>query len=299
MGSFDLILLLKTAPGLSLALLLAAMGGLTSERSGIINIALEGKMLISCCVTALMSVVTALMSVAFGPWIGLLGGIGAAVVLAMLHAVLTQMYRVDHIVSGMAINIIAFGASNFLDKKFTDINRTGEIPQLPFEFYYVAAFALPLVLWLYLRRTKGGLRLWAVGNDPDKARQMGVDPVKVRYLALLATGVFCGLAGAWLVTNAGRFVDGMTAGRGFIALAGRGFIALAALILGGWRPIPAALACIAFGLLDSIQLQLQGSKLLGAGIPSQFWNSLPYLATLIALAGLLGRNRAPAGLGKP
>ncbi|HRF58957.1 MAG TPA: ABC transporter permease [Fimbriimonadaceae bacterium] len=284
MGSFDLILLLKTAPGLSLALLLAAMGGLTSERSGIINIALEGKMLISCCVTALMSV-------AFGPWIGLLGGIGAAVVLAMLHAVLTQMYRVDHIVSGMAINIIAFGASNFLDKKFTDINRTGEIPQLPFEFYYVAAFALPLVLWLYLRRTKGGLRLWAVGNDPDKARQMGVDPVKVRYLALLATGVFCGLAGAWLVTNAGRFVDGMTAGRGFIALA--------ALILGGWRPIPAALACIAFGLLDSIQLQLQGSKLLGAGIPSQFWNSLPYLATLIALAGLLGRNRAPAGLGKP
>lgn len=284
MGSFDLVLLLKTAPGLSLALLLAAMGGLTSERSGVINIALEGKMLISCCVTALLSV-------AFGPWVGLLGGIGAAVVLAMLHAVLTQMFQVDHIVSGMAINIIAFGASNFLDKRFTDMNRTGEIPQLPFEFYYLAAFALPLLLWLYLRRTKGGLRLWAVGNDPDKSRQMGVDPVRVRYLALLATGVFCGLAGAWLVTNAGRFVDGMTAGRGFIALA--------ALILGGWRPIPAAFACIAFGLLDSTQLQLQGSQLLGAGIPSQFWNSLPYLATLIALAGLLGRNRAPAGLGKP
>ena len=210
--------------------------------------------------------------------------------MAFFHCLLTQMYKIDHIISGMAINLLAFGGTNFIDKRFTDLNRQGEIPQLPMWLYDVLAFGLPLLLWLYLKRTRGGLRLLAVGNDPDKARQMGVDPIKVRYLALAATGVFCGLAGAMIVTNAGRFTDGMTAGRGFVALA--------ALILGGWRPIPTLVACLGFGVMYTLQIKLQGSTILGANLPSQFWNALPYLATIIAMAGFLGKTRTPAGLGK-
>ena len=276
----DLILVLISLAG---PLLLAAMGGLTSERSGIMNIALEGFMLTACCVIAVVSV-------PFGPVAGLIAGLAAAVAMALLHCLLTQMYKIDHIISGMAINLLAFGGTNFIDKRFTDLNRQGEIPQLPMWLFDVLAFGLPLLLWLYLKRTRGGLRLLAVGNDPDKARQMGVDPIKVRYLALAATGVFCGLAGAMIVTNAGRFTDGMTAGRGFVALA--------ALILGGWRPLPTLIACLGFGVMYTLQIKLQGSTIMGASLPSQFWNALPYLATIIAMAGFLGKTRTPAGLGK-
>jgi simple sugar transport system permease protein len=277
----ELIFILATLTG---PLLLAAMGGLTSERSGIMNIALEGFMLTSACVVAIVSVATG------NPVVGVLAGLVAAIVMALLHALLTQAYRMDHIISGMAINLIALGGTNFLDKRFTDLSRQGEIPQVPMAVFDLLAMGLPLVLWLYLKRTRGGLRLLAVGNDPDKARQMGVDPIVVRYTALAATGLFCGLAGAMIVTNAGRFTDGMTAGRGFIALA--------ALILGGWKPIPTALACLGFGVLYTVQLQLQGTELFGANLPSQFWNALPYLVTVIAMAGFMGKNRAPAGLGK-
>lgn len=277
----ELIFILATLTG---PLLLAAMGGLTSERSGIMNIALEGFMLTSACVVAIVSVATG------NPVVGVLAGLVAAIVMALLHALLTQAYRMDHIISGMAINLIALGGTNFLDKRFTDLARQGEIPQVPMAVFDLLAMGLPLVLWLYLKRTRGGLRLLAVGNDPDKARQMGVDPIVVRYAALAATGLFCGLAGAMIVTNAGRFTDGMTAGRGFIALA--------ALILGGWKPIPTALACLGFGVLYTVQLQLQGTELFGANLPSQFWNALPYLVTVIAMAGFMGKNRAPAGLGK-
>ncbi|HRI43245.1 MAG TPA: ABC transporter permease [Fimbriimonadaceae bacterium] len=277
----ELIFILSTLTG---PLLLAAMGGLTSERSGIMNIALEGFMLTSACVVAVVSVATG------NPVVGVLAGLAAAIVMALLHALLTQAYRIDHIISGMAINLVALGGTNFLDKRFTDLSRQGEIPQIPMLVFDVLAFGLPVLLWLYLKRTRGGLRLLAVGNDPDKARQMGVDPIRVRYAALAATGLLCGLSGAMIVTNAGRFTDGMTAGRGFIALA--------ALILGGWKPIPTAVACLGFGALYTLQLQLQGSQLFGANLPSQFWNALPYLVTVIAMAGFLGKSRAPAGLGK-
>jgi general nucleoside transport system permease protein len=202
---------------------------------------------------------------------------------------MTQTYRIDHIISGMAINAIAFGASNFLDRKFLSA-ASGAVPVLPVSLYYAAAFALPVALGLYLAKTRGGLRLLAVGQDPDKSRQMGLSPIGVRFGGLLATGVFCGLAGALVVSQATRFVDNMTSGRGFIALA--------ALILGAWRPIPAALACFAFGAFQALQIQLQGTELMGARIPPEVWQSLPYAVTVVALAGLLGRSRAPSGLGK-
>ncbi|MCA1997450.1 MAG: ABC transporter permease [Armatimonadetes bacterium] len=265
-------------------LILAAMGGYVSERGGIVNIALEGKMLAACAATSLVGFATG--SVVWS----LAAGIASATVLAWSHWLLTQKFRVDAVVSGMALNALAFGATNFFDKRFTDPTHIGDMPRLPLGVYQALAFALPLLLAYGVRRTRAGVRLMASGSDPDKARQMGVEPVAVRFWAQTVTGALCGLAGAMIVTNAGRFVDNMTAGRGFIALA--------ALILGGWRPVQVGLACLFFGFAEALQLVLQGTDLMGARIPSEAWSSLPYLATIVALAGFAGKSRAPAGLGK-
>lgn len=280
----DLRLLLEGTVILGTPLILAAIGGYFSERSGVINIALEGKMLIATITVWLVTIATG------QPVVGVAAGIGASVLFSMFHWLLTQRYSLDPIVSGMAINAIAFGAANFLDKRFTDPDQAG-FPKLPLMAFWVFALVLPFLVWLYVRHTRGGLRLLAVGSDPDKARQMGVFPQRTRLMALVATGALCGLAGALIVSNAGSYVDNMTAGRGFIALA--------ALILGGWRPLPTLVACIAFGFFYQLQIQLQGTQVLGISAPRELWLCLPYIATLVALAGLLGRNRTPAGLGKP
>lgn len=269
---------------LSAPLAFAAMGGLASERSGVINIGLEGKMLIATVVVALVSFATK------SPVMGLLAGMAASVALSLVHWLLTQKYAIDHVVSGMAINAIAFGAANFLDKKFKVADQV-EFPRLPLPVYWVFGLLLPVAIWFYLRQTRGGLRLLAVGNDPDKARQMGVSPSAIRFLALVGTGIFCGLAGALIVTNSGSYNDGMTAGRGFIALA--------ALIVGGWRPLPTLIACLFFAMLTQLKIQLQNVPIAGVQVPDWIWHSLPYAATIIVLAGFLGRDRTPAGLGKP
>ncbi len=266
-------------------LVLATMGGYCSERGGVINIGLEGKMLIAAAVTALVGAGTE------NAYFGLCAGIGSAVLLSWFHWLLTQTYQIDHIVSGMAINAIAIGSSNFLDKQFTDPDRAHGIPTLPLNAYYVAALLAPLALAWFTHRTRGGLRLLAVGSDPSKSRQMGVKPLLVRFYGLTVTGVLCGLSGALIFSNSKWFTDGMTAGRGFIALA--------ALILGGWRPIPAAIACLVFGFFDSMQIIFQGTRIGGVVVPSEFWSSLPYVITVVALAGFLGKSRVPSGLGKP
>lgn len=265
-------------------LILAAMGGLASERSGVINIGLEGKMLMAALMVWLVSAAT------HNAYFGLAAGIGASVLLSLLHWLLTQRYGIDHIVSGMAINAIAYGGSNFLFVKFNSVDQGG-FPRLPLAIYWGLGLVLPFVIWAYLRQTRGGLRLLAVGNDPDKARQMGVFPEKIRLVALMGTGCFCGFAGGLIVSNAGAFNDGMTAGRGFIALA--------ALIVGGWRPLPALAACLFFGMLQQLQIQFQNVPIFGVEVPGWVWLSLPYAATIIVLAGFLGMNRTPSGLGKP
>jgi ABC-type uncharacterized transport system permease subunit len=269
---------------LSAPLVLAALGGLLSERSGVINIALEGVMLTAACVTAVVGVTTG-SAVA-----GLGAGVGAAVVVSLLHAVLTQVYRIDHIVSGMALNVLAIGGTNFLAESMGDVSSE-KVPVFPNPLYWTVALLATVAIALYIAKTRGGLRLLAVGNDPDKSRQMGVDPVKVRYLALAGTGVLAGLGGVLIVSNAQSFSDNMVAGRGFIALA--------ALILGGWRPWPTLAACLLFGAFFALQLQLKGTPILGADIPTEAWTALPYVVTIIALAGFLGRSKAPSGLGKP
>ncbi|MEQ1934084.1 MAG: ABC transporter permease, partial [Fimbriimonadaceae bacterium] len=258
--------------------------GLVSERSGIINIGLEGKMLISAVVVWLIGVNTG------SPVFGLLAGIGAASLLSLLHWLLTQKFALDHIVSGMAVNALAFGGSNFLDKRFSNPNQVN-FAKFDSWLYWLVAIGLPIGMWLYLNRTRGGLRLMAVGNDPEKARQMGIFPLRIRLVSLIGTGVFCGIAGSIIVSNAGSFNDSMTAGNGFIALA--------ALIVGGWRPIPALIACLLFGMLKQLQIQMQGEAIAGIMVPNWVWLSLPYFATVVALAGFLGRDRTPKGLGKP
>jgi simple sugar transport system permease protein len=278
------LILLGSTVSLGSPLVLAAMGGLLSERSGIINIALEGLMLTAACLTAVVGLATG------NAWLGLAAGLGGSVVLSLLHAALTQAYRVDQIVSGMAINALAFGGTNFLRGRFIDDTRTLHLPTLHLNVYFVLAGVVPILIWVTMRHMRSGLRLLAVGEDPEKARQMGVDVTAVRYGALAMCGVLCGLSGALIVSNSGNFTDGMTAGRGFIALA--------ALILGGWRPLAAFVACALFGLLNAIQLQLQGSALFGADLPPELWNSVPYLIMLIALASAVTQSRAPSGLGK-
>lgn len=280
----DLSILLHGTLILSAPLVLAAMAGLVSERSGVMNIALEGKVLGAACATALVTQATG------NAFAGLGAGVVAALSLSALHALLTQSFLINHIISGMAINALAIGGTSFISKGLQMGTAIG-MPRLPVEWFLVVAFALPFLLGLYLRFTRGGAHLLAVGNDPDKSRQMGLDPVRIRWVALTATGVFCGLAGAMLIANVGAFTDGMTAGRGFIALA--------AMILGAWRPVPALAACLIFGGFTALQLQLQGTPFFGAQIPPELWTALPYAVTLVALALYLSKGRAPAGLGKP
>lgn len=292
-----LVTILLSTLSLSAPLILAALGGLTSERSGIINLALEGKMLTSACILAVTGA-------AFqNAYLGLLCGLGAAVLMSLLHWVLTQKFSVDHIISGMGINLLALGGTNYLYKAVQETMGERKVAILPtalvdlgaagkfqVSLYLLLAFTLPFLMYFYLKRSRAGLRLLAVGSDPDKARLMGVRPLRVRLLALVATGVLAGLGGAFSISYTGTFTDDM--------IAGRGYIALAALILGGWRPIPTFLACIGFGLFEAVQLQLQGTELMGAKIPSEAWQALPYVVTVIALAGFLGKSRAPQGLSK-
>ena len=269
---------------LTAPLLFAALGGLLSERAGVMNIALEGMMLTGACIAAIVGIETG------SAFTGLAAGVVSAILVNLLHAVLTQAYRIDHIVSGMAINLLALGGTNYLLRSSTSWS-TERPPVLEGWVYWPLSIIAVAVLTVYLVRTRGGLRLLAVGNDPDKARLAGIEPAHVRYLALIGTGVLTGLAGAALISNAGGFVDGMTAGRGYIALA--------ALILGAWRVLPTLLACTFFGVLFALQIQLQGAGIGGYEIPKEFWLALPYIATLAALAGLVGKGKAPAGLGKP
>lgn len=264
-------------------LALAAMGGYASERSGVINIGLEGKMLAAACVMAVVGARTG------NAGAGLAAAILAAVLLSLLHWLMTQTYRVDHVISGMAINAVAFGGVNYAAGTFLEPGST--IPRLSENVFYAAAVLIPIGLAWGARSTRAGLRFLAVGSDPDKARLLGLRPGTVRAWALCVTGLCTGLSGAMILNGVGNLTDTMTAGRGFIALA--------ALILGSWRPLPALLACLLFGFLEALQLVLQGTSMGGVRIPSEVWNALPYLATLLALGGLMGRTKAPAGLGKP
>jgi simple sugar transport system permease protein len=284
---------------LATPLILAALGGMFSERSGVINIALEGKMLAGAFTAAAVTY-AADAKLGMGnasPWIGLLAAIVAGLFIAAIYAVTCIRFKADQVVSGAAINILMFGMPGFLSGAF--FLSSGSTPQLPKEHLIpwtpiVIAFAMVAVSWYVMYRTPFGLRLRSVGEKPEAADAAGVSVNRIRYSGVLIAGVLAGIGGAYLsIGQSSLFTRNMTAGRGFIALA--------ALIFGKWRPIQTMLACLLFGFTEAISIQMQGAVKLPSGedIPVQFIQMVPYVLTIIVLAGFIGSSRPPKALGIP
>ena len=276
---------------LATPLVLAALGGLFSERAGVINIALEGIMLAGAFAAAAMTYATG------NPWVGLMSGIAAGVLIAAIHAVACIRYRADQVVSGTAINIFMFGVPGFLSGAL--FLSSGSTPQLPKEQLIpnapmvMAALLVPLT-WYVLYRTPFGLRLRSVGENPAAADAAGVSVAAIRYAGVLLSGVLAGIGGAYLsIGQSSLFTRNMTSGRGFIALA--------ALIFGKWRPVQTMLACLLFGFTEAVSIQMQGVVKLPSGedIPVQFIQMVPYVLTIVVLAGFIGHSRPPRALGMP
>lgn len=302
---------------LSVPLLLAALAGLFSERAGIVDVGLEGKMLAGAFASGAVAAVT-------GQAVpGLLAGVAAACLLGLVHAYACVTLRGSQVVSGMAINIVASGLTATLAVSWFGLG--GQTPPLPPAARFVAvvlpgtgaladlpvlgraygivlggqtalaylAFALvPASAWV-LQRTRFGLRLRACGEHPAAADASGVSVAGMRYAGVMIASVLCGIGGAYVAIAQG-------AGFARDMVAGRGFIGLAALILGGWRPWPVLLACLLFGGLDAAAIRLQGVVLPGIGqFPVEAVQALPYLLTVVLLAGFVGRATPPAASGHP
>src|SRR5215216_428827 len=277
--------LLLSAMRLATPLLLAALGGLFSERAGVINIALEGLMLAGAFTAA------AVTWYAKSPWVGLASAILAGAAIALIHAVACIRYRADQVVSGTAINILLTGVPALLSGAF--FLSSGSTPQVPKEDLIpltpvVIAFLLVPLSYYVLYYTPFGLRLRAVGENPEAADAAGVSVKRMRYAAVLISGALAGIGGAYLsIGQSSLFTRNMSAGRGFIALA--------ALIFGKWRPVQTMLACLLFGFAEALAIQMQGV----VRVPVQFIQIVPYVLTMIVLAGFIGLSRAPRSLGIP
>ena len=276
---------------LSTPLILAALGGLFSERSGVINIALEGMMLAGAFTAAAVTYAVG------NPFVGLLAGMGAGVVIAGIHALACIRYRADQVVTGTAINILMIGVPPLLSGAF--FLSSGSTPQIPKEHLIpwtpiIIAIALVPITWYVLYNTPFGLRLRSVGENPEAADAAGVRVNRMRYAGVLLSGLLAGIGGAYLsIGQSSLFTRNMTSGRGFIALA--------ALIFGKWRPVQTMLACLLFGFTEAVTIQMQGVVKLPSGedIPVQFIQMVPYLLTIVVLAGFIGSSRPPKALGIP
>jgi ABC-type uncharacterized transport system permease subunit len=298
-------------------LVLAALGGMFSERAGVVDIGLEGKMLGAAFAAAATAATTG------SAWLGLVAGVFAATALSLLHGYACITHNGNQVVSGMALNILVSGLTPVLGNAW--FRQGGQTPQLtgdarfagidlPFAraladvpvigplysnvlsghniLVYIAALAVVAGGWL-LYRTRFGLRLRAVGESPSAVDTAGISVAAIRYRAMLLSGLMCGLAGTYLsiAHNAG-FVREMSAGKGYLALA--------ALIFGKWRPVPTMVACLLFACTDAIQVRLQGVPLPIVGvIPVQFIQALPYVLTVLLLAGFVGKAVAPKAIGIP
>jgi ABC-type uncharacterized transport system permease subunit len=285
MSQILVLSLLFSAVRLATPLLLAALGGLYSERSGVINIALEGLMLAGAFTAAVAT------HYSNSPWVGLLAAVLAGIGVALIHGVACIRYRADQVVSGTAINILFLGVPALLSGALFE--STGATPQIPRGELLplapiVLAFALVPATWWVLNRTPFGLRLRAVGENPEAADTAGVNVSRVRYAGVMLSGALAAIGGAYLsIGQASLFTRNMTAGRGFIALA--------ALIFGKWRPVQTMLACLLFGFAEALSIQMQGVS----QIPVQFIQLIPYVLTVVVLAGFIGHSRAPRALGVP
>ena len=300
--SFSLISMLVATVSAATPIALGALSGILCERSGVVNIGIEG-MLLGGAFTGV------LMGSLFGGWVGLVAATLTGGALALLLAVLAVNFRVDQIIIGVVINILMLGLTSFLTAqvlvKQPELNDApifksiklpvlGDIPIIgPMLFdqtiIVYGMFIMILAVTFFLFRTRWGLRTRSVGENPKAADSLGVNVAKVRYMAVIYGGMVGGFAGAWFTLGTvGRFDEGMTGGRGFIGLA--------AMIFGAWNPIGAFFAALIFGFFDSLS---QKFALLQTPIPGEFLAMAPYLVTIIVVAGLVGRARPPAADGQP
>ena len=301
---------------LATPLLFACLAGLYSERAGIFDIGLEGKMLAAAFASG------AVAAISGSAWTGLAAGLTAAMMMSLIHGFASITLRGNQIISGVAINFLASGLTMLIGQNWfhqggqtpplsgaarfqpLDLPMAAEIGEIPFLgpiysellsghsiLVYVAFAAVPLTWWI-LYQTRFGLRLRAVGENPAAVDTAGVSVIGLRYSAVLICGVLCGIAGAYLATalQAG-FVKDMTAGRGFIALA--------ALIFAKWRPWHAMYACLLFGFLQAVALRYQNIDIGGFVIPVQVMDALPYILTVVILAGFVGKAIPPRAGGEP
>jgi len=312
-----LIQVLASTLRLTPPLLLACLAGLYSERAGVFDIGLEGKMLVAAFFAG------AIAAVSGSAWLGLGAAIVASTVLAMLHGFASITLRGNQLISGVAINFLAAGGTALLGLNWfhqgtqtPQLNGAARFSEITLPFAdsvkdfpylgpiysellsghwiisYIAFLAVPITWWA-LYHTRFGLRLRAVGENPEAVDTAGISVIWLRYRALIITGILCGIAGAYLSTsmNAG-FVKNMTAGKGFIALA--------ALIFAKWRPWSAMWACLLFGLLEAISIRFPDITVPGVGtIPVQFMQVLPYILTVVILAGFVGKAIPPKAGGEP
>jgi simple sugar transport system permease protein len=262
----------------------AALGGVFSERGGVVNIALEGIM----TVTALTLVWGAITFQSI--WIGLLVAIITGMLMGLIHALVTVTFKVDHVVSGVAINVFAIGLSRFLSQSWFGQETQSAINSRLFPSWLginsLAFWLIPLTVlaWFVINRTVFGLRLRSVGENPEAADTLGVNVFLMRYAGVIISGALCGIGSATLFAD--KWISGMVAGRGFIALA--------AVIFGRWSPIGAVLASLLFGYADTVRIVFETR----IPIPVQFVQMFPYVLALVVLAGLAGKARAPAADGR-
>jgi len=277
---------------ISIPYALPALGGTVSERGGVVNIALEGTLLISAFATVLGTFFTG------DPFIGIICGIIGGILTSLLHSLVTVVCKADQIVSGIGINLFAIGITKFCcqlifnsssnSSRIIGLEAWKFLPAIPIlnNPFIILTVVLLLATNFLLFKTRFGLRLRAVGENPEAADTLGINVERVRNTGVLLSGILTGLGGAWLALDQHSFTDGMSAGRGFIALA--------AMIIGRWTPTGAVLASIFFGFSESLAIQLQGS--FGA---VQFFQIFPYLLTMIVLSGFIKRAIPPAADGIP
>lgn len=297
--------LLAATIRLSTPITLAAIGAVICERSGIVNIAMEGIMLVGAFFAAIIALQTG------NPWLGLLAGVAFGGVYSLIHAFATVSLHLDHVVSGAVLNVLAIGLTRYLmvlieghpgttdsvplslrDFQF-GIPLLNRIPVLGPMFFdqtpivYMSFILIALFSW-FLFRTKTGLHIRASGEHPLALETIGVSVYRMRYLGVFISGLVGGMAGAYLSIEAARsFTEGMTAGKGFIAMA--------AMISGGWHPIGAFLAALFFGFADALQVRFQVNQI--ADLPEELFIVLPYVLTVVAVAGLVRRSRPPKAVG--
>lgn len=285
---------------------LGAMAGIWAERSGVVNIAIEGMMLTGAAFGFAAFVFTGNI------WLGVLAAIALGGLISLIHGALSITFKTDQVISGTVINILAIGVTGYLRRQFIvdsgggrvtlpDITIPGlsQIPILGPLFFvgkpiFFGMLIIVVVTHLVLFFTRWGLRTRAVGENPKAADTVGINVTRVRYVDVAISGLIAGLAGAWFsLETVGNFDDGMTAGKGFIALA--------AMIFGKWMPFGAFGGAMLFGFAEALQTRLQilNVQIAGTPVPNQFLQVLPYVATMVVLAGLIGRAVGPAAAGKP